>query len=174
MKSIWSIDKLHSEVSFKVKHLMISNVKGVFEEYTGSFESQDNVPVANSIHLEIDVKSISTKSKDRDNHLRSADFFDVTQYPVIVFKGDTLDSDLGILSGMLTIKNVTLPVNLDVTHNGTATDPYGQFKIGYTVEGKLSRKSFGLTWNAATETGGVVVSDEVQIICEIQFIKQAK
>lgn len=165
----WAIDPTHSEVSFKVKHLVISTVTGYFKSFDASVETESVDFDGANISFSADIASITTNQSDRDNHLKSADFFDAEKYPQMSFsgvlKGNTLE-------GELTIKDVTKTVSLDVDFGGVVEDPYGQTKAGFEIEGKISRKEFGLMWNAVTEAGSVVVSDQVRIIVNAQVIKQ--
>ena len=170
----WVLDPTHSEIYFKVKHLMITNVKGTFGSFSASIDG-DNFETA-PIDLNIEVNSIDTNNADRDTHLKSGDFFDAEQFPSISFKGSEMkkvDDEEYTLQGDLSIKGVTKPVSLKVNYGGTNKDPWGNEKIGFEVKGKFNRSDFGLNWNAALETGGVLVSDEVKLEAEVQFIKQA-
>lgn len=172
----WKIDASHSEVQFKVKHLMITTVTGHFSQFNVEAETGDDndFTKASTMAFSAEVDSISTNNADRDNHLKSADFFDAAKYPQILFKGSSLkqDGDSYKLTGDLTIKDVTRSVSLDAEFGGIVVDPYGQTKAGFTVTGKINRKDFGLTWSAVTEAGSIVVSDDVRISCEIQLVKQ--
>ncbi|WP_299703279.1 YceI family protein [uncultured Pontibacter sp.] len=172
----WAVDPMHSEVQFKVKHLMITTVTGYFEKFTVEAESEDeNFNGAGNIVFTADVNSISTNNEQRDTHLKSADFFDVEKHDEIRFVGKSYENVGGNdykLHGDLTIRDVTKPVTVDVEFGGTVVDPYGQHKAGFTVTGKISRKEFGLTWNAVTEAGSVVVSDEIKLQAEVQLVKQ--
>jgi polyisoprenoid-binding protein YceI len=165
----WAIDPTHSEVSFKVKHLVISTVTGYFKSFEGSAESNGDDFNGAKIRFSAAVDSIDTNQTDRDNHLKSADFFDSGNHPNLIFEGVLNGSTL---EGNLTIKGTTKPVNLDVDFGGIVQDPYGNIKAGFEIEGKISRKDFGLTWNAVTEAGSVVVSDQVRLIINAQVIKQ--
>lgn len=170
----WVIDPTHSELEFKVRHLMISNVKGQFKEFTGVIEGEDFLN--SQIHASVQADSIFTNNTDRDNHLRSADFFDVENHKEITFKSSSLekvDDDEYKLKGELTILGVSKDVVLDVEYGGRITDPYGNDKIAFSLKGKINRKDFGLNWNTALEAGGVMVSDEVKINAELQFAKQS-
>lgn len=170
----WVTDPAHSELMFKVKHLMITNVKGEFKNFTAEIDSEDFRDA--SVRVSVETSSIFTNSTDRDNHLRSADFFDVENYPVMTFESTTfrkLDDDKYKLIGGLTIKGVSKKVELDVEFGGIIKDPWGQEKAGFSFEGKINRKDWGLNWNAALESGGVLVSDEVQLSGELQFARQA-
>ena len=168
MSTKWNLDPSHSEITFKVRHMMISNVKGEFKNFNVDLESEDenfrNVKASASI----DTSSISTNNTDRDNHLKSAEFFNAEAHPQITFETDSLNEEV---TGNLTINGVTKPVKLDVDFGGINVDPWGQTKAGFSFEGKIKRSDFGLNWNAALEAGGVMVSDEVKIAGELQFIK---
>lgn len=170
----WTIDPTHSEVTFKVKHLMISTVTGNFKVFEGYAESEgDEFKSISNIEFKADVKSINTNNEQRDEHLRSADFFATEENSEMVFRANKFDVENEKLEGELTIRNITKPVTLDVDFGGVVVDPYGQTKAGLTVSGKISRKDFGLTWNPVTEAGSVVVSDQVRVNTEVQFVKQA-
>ncbi|GHN01642.1 polyisoprenoid-binding protein [Cytophagales bacterium WSM2-2] len=173
-KTKWVIDPMHSEILFKVKHLMISNVKGEFRKFTGEIDGEDFTK--SEINVNIDAGSIFTNEDSRDNHLKSADFFDVTNHPTLTFRGLSLEkngSDTYKLNGLLTIRGITNEITLDVDFGGVNKDPYGNEKAGFSLTGSISRKNFGLTWNAALETGGALVGDEVKIMAEVQLVKQA-
>lgn len=170
----WVADPAHSEILFKVKHLMITNVKGEFRAFTASIDGADFH--AAPIHVDIETASIFTNNNDRDKHLKSADFFDVEKYDRITFQSKSFDKkgeDDYELTGDLTIKGISKEIKLDVSFGGFIKDPYGNEKAGFTVAGKLKRSDWGLTWNTALETGGVMVSEEVKISAEMQFVKQA-
>lgn len=170
----WNIDPTHSEVTFKVKHLMISTVTGRFKVFEGNAESEgEEFKNIRNIEFKADVKSIDTNNEQRDQHLRSADFFATDEHSDMIFKASSFDVNSETLQGELTIRNITKPVSLDVEFGGVVVDPYGQTKAGLTVSGKISRKEFGLTWDAVTEAGSVVVSDHVKLNVEVQFVKQA-
>jgi polyisoprenoid-binding protein YceI len=174
-KTKWGIDSVHSEISFKVKHLMITNVKGVFKEIDGDIYSTNEKLMTADINIRINPASIDTGDSKRDEHLKSADFFDVENHKQITFKGISYDKvdDNGNykLFGDLTIKDISQRVKLDVEFGGVMKDPWGNQKAGFTVNGKINRKDWGLNWNAALEAGGVLVSDEVKISCELQLVK---
>lgn len=168
----WSLDIAHSELIFKVKHMMISNVKGEFKNFDVEIEGEDFT--RGSIRVVIDASSITTNSDQRDSHLRSADFFDVENYGEITFQSSSfqqLDDDDYKLTGMLTMKGISKEIALDVEFGGVNTDPWGQEKAGFSVSGKINRKDWGLNWNATLESGGVLVSEEVKIQAEVQFTK---
>lgn len=170
----WVLDPAHSEIKFKVRHLMITNVTGSFDKFTSTAETTGDDFTTAQIVFTGDVNSIATGNEQRDAHLKSADFFETDKYPELVFKSTSLrlKGDDYELAGDLTLHGVTRPVTLSVEVGGIAKDPYGQTKAGFSVTGKINRKDFGLNWNAATETGGVVVSDEVRIQAEVQYVKQ--
>ena len=174
-RTVWALDPTHSELLFKVKHLMITNVKGEFRSFNASLESIGTDFSKASITATVDADSIFTNNTDRDNHLKSADFFDVENYKELTFEGTSftkLDDDNYQLKGNLTIKGVTKEITLDVEFGGIAKDPWGNEKAGFSISGKINRKDWGLNWNAALEAGGVMVSDEVRINGEVQFVKQ--
>lgn len=170
----WVLDPTHSELTFKVKHMMITNVKGEFKNFSVGVDG-DNI-FKSPLTVTIDAASIYTNSDQRDAHLKSADFFDVENHNEIVFKSTSFkqkDDEEYELKGMLTIKGISKEVELEVEFGGINKDPWGNEKAGFSIEGKISRKDWGLNWNAALETGGVLVSDEVKIAGEIQFVKQS-
>jgi polyisoprenoid-binding protein YceI len=169
----WIIDPTHSEVAFKVKHLVISTVTGYFRKFEGAAESASEDFNGASVTFSLDVNSIDTNQSDRDQHLKSADFFDTASFPSIAFAGKLVNQGGEFqLQGDLTLKGITQQVTLDVTYGGTVADPYGQTKAGFEIEGKLNRKDFGLTWSAITEAGSVVVSDQVRLQLSVQLVKQ--
>lgn len=168
MANKWNLDPSHSEITFKVRHMMISNVKGSFNTFTTEMEAEDDTFKNAKVEATIQTDSISTNSADRDKHLKSEDFFNVEANPQITFETDSLNNEI---TGNLTMNGVTKPVQLDVEFGGINVDPYGQTKAGFSFEGKIKRSDFGLNWNAALETGGVMVSDEVKIAGELQFVK---
>lgn len=174
MATQFNLDPSHSEVTFKVKHLMISNVKGEFKSFDVDVQG-DDLETA-KVKVTIDAASINTNNADRDTHLKSGDFFEVEKFPTIVFESTGVtkeDDDEYIMTGNLTIRDVTKPVELEIEPGGSSKDPWGNEKYGYSVEGKIDRNEFGLTWNAALETGGVLVSDTVKFYAEIQMVKTA-
>lgn len=168
MATKWNLDTAHSEITFKVRHMMISNVKGAFNTFTAEVEAEDDTFKNAKVSATIQTDSIDTNNADRDTHLKSADFFNVEQNPTITFESASLADDV---TGHLTINGVTKPVQLEVEFGGINQDPWGNTKAGFTFEGKIKRSDFGLNWNAALETGGVLVSDEVKIAGELQFVK---
>src|SRR5690554_6006640 len=167
----WTLDNTHSEIAFKVKHMMISTVTGHFEDFDASAKTDgDNFEDA---HFEFAAKtaSINTKNKDRDTHLRSDVFFNSEEFPEMKFVSKSFKGDK--IVGDLTIRDVTKEITLDAELNGIAVDPYGQTKAGFEIRGEVNRKDFNLTWNAVTEAGSIVVSDKVKIVVDLQFTKQA-
>ena len=170
----WSVDPTHSEIGFKVKHMMFTNVSGNFANFDATVTTDgDNFGNA-KFDFSADIDSVNTGNADRDNHLKSADFFDAEKFPKISFTstGFTQKSDDEyVLTGNLTVRGVTAPVTLDVEFGGIAKDPWGNTKAGLSATGKLNRKDFGLTWNSALETGGVLVGEEVKLHIELQFVK---
>ncbi len=174
VKTKWTLDPTHSELTFKVKHLMITNVKGEFRKFEASYKGEGNGFDPSSISAVIDASSIFTNNEDRDNHLKSGDFFNADEFKELKFQGVSMkkvDDDAYKLTGKLTIKDVTKELTLDVEFGGIATDPWGNSKAGFSITGKLNRKDWGLNWNAALESGGVLVSEEVKIAAEVQFVK---
>jgi len=167
------IDPSHSRVQFKVKHLMISNVLGSFKEFEGKASMVENDFSSAIVNFSISAASIDTEAADRDTHLKSVDFFDVENYPKIEFAGKGMtqkDEDNYELKGNLTIKGISKPVTLVVEFGGLMTDPWGNKKAGFSVTGEINRKDWGMVWNAALETGGVLVSDKVKILCDVEFL----
>lgn len=162
----WTLDPGHTSAAFTVRHAGISKARGQFTDVEGTLvvgDSGENI----SFDTTLKAESVNTSQADRDNHLRSGDFFDVENFPEIRFVSTKVDGDT--LTGDLTIRDVTKQVVLDFSYEGAATDPFGIYRAGFTGETKISRKDFGLTWNAALETGGVLVSDEVKILIEAEF-----
>lgn len=172
----WKIDPTHSEITFKVKHLMITTVTGYFKKFDLVVETaSEKFDTASNIEFTADVNSIDTNNDQRDTHLKSGDFFNADEHPTLKFSGKKYEAngDEGKIYGDLTIRNTTKPVSFNVEFGGIVVDPYGQTKAGFTVTGKISRKEFGLTWDAVTEAGSVVVGDEIKLNAEIQLVKQA-
>lgn len=172
----WGLDPTHSEITFKIRHLMVSNVSGNFGTFTASAETEEEDFSNAKISFSTEVASINTGNEQRDGHLQSPDFFDAAAYPAISFESTSMEKNgegAFKLHGHLTVKDVTKPVTLDVELGGIANDPYGNRKAGFSIEGKINRKDFGLTWNAPTEAGGLLVGEDVKIAAEIQVVKQA-
>ncbi|AHJ99296.1 hypothetical protein Hsw_3701 [Hymenobacter swuensis DY53] len=172
----WVLDPMHSEVQFKIKHLVISTVTGAFKKFDGSAETEGDSFDNAQVRMSLDVDSIDTNQEQRDQHLKADDFFAVATYPNITFEstGLTKSGSDYKLTGNLTIKDVTKPVTLDVEYGGTATDFYGNTKAGFEVSGKINRKDFGLTWEGITEAGSIVVGEDVKLLASVQFAKQAE
>ncbi len=167
----FTIDRAHSGVGFKVKHLMVSNVRGSFNDFAGTVVYDPADPKSWQVEATIQATSIDTGDSKRDDHLRSADFFDVATHPTLTFKstGVTANKDgTYLLTGDLTMHGVTKPVTLNLEANGMIKDPWGTTKAGFTATGKLNRTDFGLTWNKALETGGVVVGEEITLMLEVE------
>jgi polyisoprenoid-binding protein YceI len=174
-KTTWLLDAAHSEIHFKVKHLMIAHVTGHFKQFKVSAETEgDDFSTVHNIVFEADIHSIDTGNIQRDTHLKSSDFFNHEKHGKMHFQSERYEKkgDKEILHGNLTIHGMTKPVLVEVEFGGIAKDSYGQTKAGFAISGKLSRASFGLTYNAATETGGVLIGDEVKFNGEIQLIRQ--
>lgn len=172
----WALDPTHSEIQFKVKHLMITNVTGHFSNFSVSATTEENDFTNASILFTAEVDSLSTGNEMRDGHLKSPDFFDAVNHPQMKFTStrfEKSDDGIYVLYGDLTLRKITKNIKLDVQSGGVVKDGYGNTKAGFSVSGKIKRKEFGLNWDAVTEAGGVVVSDEVRINCEIQLIEQA-
>ena len=173
----WLVDPAHSEVQFKVKHLMITTVTGYFKKFDLVVETEeDDFTKANSIVFTADINSIDTNNNQRDTHLKSQDFFAAEQYGQLKFVGKKFEKsgDHYLLHGDLTIRDVTKPLSIEVEYAGTVVDPYGQTKAGFTLDTKLKRKDFKLSWDAVTEAGQVVVSNDIKVHGEIQLIKQVQ
>ena len=174
-RTTWAIDPAHTGLEFAVKHLMISTVRGRFGEVEGTLTLDGRNPAASTVEVSIPVASIDTRNEQRDAHLRSADFFDAEQFPAITFRGKRVEGDATgdfRLVGDLTIRGVTREITLDVESNGRSRDPWGNEKIGFEARGKIARSEFGLNWNQALETGGVLVGDEIKLTIDAQFVKR--
>lgn len=172
----WVLDPTHSELGFKIKHLMISSVSGSLKSFQAEVETQGEDFTTAQISLSADMASISTNNDQRDAHLRNSDFFEVEKYPELKFtstKAEKIDSDTFVLFGDLSLKGVTKPVTLNVEFNGVTKDPWGGERAGFVVTGKINRSDWGVNFNGVLETGGVMQSEEVRIISEIQLVKQA-
>lgn len=172
----YKIDPSHSEIVFKVKHLVISTVSGHFGKFDATMTSNNEDFSDAQVSFEADVDSVSTKSEQRDAHLKSDDFFNAEKFPKITFKSTSIEKkgdNEYTLRGDITIRDVTKPIMLNVEHGGSVVDPWGQMKEGFEITGKISRKEFGLKWNALTEAGGAVAGDEVRLQLSVQMVKQA-
>ncbi|MGB7786453.1 MAG: YceI family protein [Salinimicrobium sp.] len=174
-KTKWVLDPTHSELGFKIRHLMISNVTGKFKEFDASAETEGDDFSTAHLKANVKVETIDTNNKDRDAHLRNADFFEVESYPEMQFEStgvEKVDDDTFNIHGNLTIKDTTKPVKLVSEYNGIVKDPYGNTKAGFSLTGKINRKDWGINYNAALETGGVMLGDELKIQGEVQLVKQ--
>jgi polyisoprenoid-binding protein YceI len=169
----WTLDPAHSQVEFRVRHMMISTVKGFFPGVEGTIHVDDEDLSRSSVEVEIETASIDTRNEDRDTHLRSGDFFDVETYPVMRFRGRRVEgiAERFRVVGDLTIRDATREVTLDGETLGSGTDPWGNERMAFRAETKINRKDFGLTWNQALEAGGVLVGDEVTIVLEVQAVR---
>lgn len=172
----WGLDKAHSEIQFKAKHLMISTITGEFKNYDVTIETEDDDFTTAQIAYTADVASIDTGNEQRDGHLRTNDFFNPEKFPKLTFVSTSLEkksNDNYILNGDLTIRDVTHPVSLNVVHEGQVVDPWGNTKHGFTISGKINRKDYGLNWNVITEAGGILVGEEIRLQASVQISKQA-
>jgi polyisoprenoid-binding protein YceI len=172
----WNLDTVHSGINFTVRHMVVSKVRGRFAKFSGSVALDEDDLTRSVVEATIDASSIDTGTAQRDDHLRSADFFDAERFPQIRFRStriEKLGGDRYRLTGDLTIRDVTRPIALDAEYGGRGKDPWGNERVGFTARGSLDRKDFGLKWNQALETGGVLVSDHVEIEIEAQAVKAA-
>jgi polyisoprenoid-binding protein YceI len=173
----YTIDPSHSGIGFTARHAMVTNVRGAFTEYEGTLELDGTDPATSGASIDVTIASIDTGSADRDAHLRSADFFDAEQFPLMSFRSTGAEALGGAdyrITGDLTIKGVTKPISIDLEFNGAAKDPFGNERVGFEGKAELLRSEWGLTWNAALETGGVLVSDKIKLTFEISAIKNAQ
>ena len=176
-KTKWAFDPAHSKVNFRVKHLMISNVRGTFKQFDGEVYTNGDDFTNAEINFKVHTNSVNTEEEQRDTHLKSADFFDADKYPEMIFKSISmrdLGDDTYELEGNLKIKDIEKLVKLTAEFGGMMNDPWGNQKAGFSVEGKINRKDWGLNWNAVLEAGGVMVGDEVRITCDIELLKIVK
>lgn len=172
----WALDPSHSEIQFKAKHLMITNVTGSFGNVNATAETNGDDFTNAKVSFTAQTNSVTTGNEQRDGHLKGADFFDAEKYPEIKFESTKLEKKSGndyTLEGNLTIKGVTKPVKLDAEYSGLQKDPWGNTKAGFSLSGKINRTDWGLTWNSALETGGVLVSEDIKLHSEVQLVKQA-
>ncbi|MFF4390675.1 YceI family protein [Streptomyces sp. NBC_00853] len=170
------IDPAHSSIGFTVRHAMVTNVRGAFAEHEGSLHLDGADPARSTASIDVKIASVDTGIADRDGHLRSGDFFDAEAFPLMTFRSTEarqLGGDAYRITGELTIKDVTRPLSIDLEFNGSATDPYGNERVGFEGSTEILRSDWGLTWNAALEAGGVMVSDKVKLTFDISAIKQA-
>lgn len=171
----WKIDPAHSEITFSVRHLMVSNVRGRFERFSGVVNFDEENPQNSSVEVQIEAASINTREPQRDAHLRSPDFLNADQFPYLTFKSkriEVLDDSHGRIIGDLTIRDVTREVTLDVVFNGKVKSPFGMMTAGFSASTKINRKDWGLVWNVALETGGVLVGEEINIQIELELIQE--
>ncbi len=176
MRNKWAIDPMHSEIEFKVKHLMISTLTGKFTGFSGEVENDAADFSDAKINFSADVTTINTGNEQRDGHLQSEDFFNTAAFPTLTFTSTGMTKtadDTFVLAGDLNMHGVSKNIELNLVFNGLMTDPYGNEKAGFELSGKISRKDFDLTWSATTEAGGIVVSDEVKLLCNVQIAKIA-
>jgi len=174
-KTNWAIDPSHSEIGFKVKHMMFTNVSGKFTSFNAEIETTDDDFSTANINFEAAIDSVSTGNADRDGHLLSPDFFDAAQYPKLHFKGTSfkkVDEGDYKLEGDLTMHGATQPVKLDVEYSGLMKDPWGNVKAGFSINGKINRKDWGLAYNAVLDNGGILLSEDVKLNIELQLVKQ--
>ena len=173
----WQIDTTHSEINFSARHMMISNVRGRFEKFSGVVEFDEQNPANSIVNVQIEAGSINTREAQHDGHLRSPDFLDTEKYPYLTFKStrvEVVDPQRARLVGDLTIRETTRQVVLDVEYSGMSKSPWGATSAGFTASTRISRKDWDLTWNVALETGGWLVGDEIKIELELEIIKQAE
>ncbi|MGI5340255.1 YceI family protein [Streptomyces sp. CA-181903] len=170
----WTIDPAHSSIGFTVRHAMVTNVRGSFHEHQGALHLDGTDPSRSTASLDITVASVDTGMKDRDAHLRKEDFFDVERFPLMTFRStsaEALGGERYRLTGDLTIKDVTRPVAIDLEFNGSATDAYGAERVGFEGRAEIQRSDWGLSWNAALEAGGVMISDKVKLVFDISAVR---
>ena len=171
----WAIDSAHSEINFSTRHMMISTVRGRFEKFTGTVNFDEATPARSTVDVQIEAASVNTKEAQRDGHLKGPDFFDAAKYPYLTFKSkrvDVVDSQHARLVGDLTIRDVTKQVVFDVEYAGQAKSPWGTTSAGFSAQTKINREDWGLTWNQALETGGVLVGKDINISIEVEIVKQ--
>ena len=171
----WQIDSAHSEINFSVRHMMISNVRGRFESFTGEVNFDEENPANTKVEVQIDANSIDTREPNRNNHLRSQDFLYAEKYPYLTFRSKRVEvtgKNRARLVGDLTVRDITREVTLDVEYSGQAKSPWGTTSAGFSASGSLNRKDWDLTWNQALETGGVLVGDEIKFNVEVEIVKQ--
>ncbi|NGO77082.1 YceI family protein [Streptomyces sp. YC504] len=172
----YTIDPAHTSLGFTARHAMVTNVKGAFLDFEGTLHLDGNDPSQSTASIDVKMESIETGQGDRDGHLKSADFFDVEKYPAMTFRSTSAEALGGEdyrITGDLTIKDVTKPISIDLEFNGAAKDPFGNERVGFEGKADLLRSEWGLTWNAALETGGVLVSDKIKLTFDISAIRQA-
>jgi polyisoprenoid-binding protein YceI len=171
----WTIDPSHSQITFSVRHMMISNVHGRFENFTGTVDFNEQDPTLSTVSVEIEAASINTRDEKRDEHLKSPDFFNAAEFPKLIFKSnrvEKVDEQHGRIYGDLTIRDVTRPVVLDVEYAGTAKSPWGTTSAGFSASTRLNRKDWDLNWNVALETGGLLVGETININIDLEIVRQ--
>lgn len=174
-KENWVLDRAHSEIRFRVRHMAVSHVMGSFGEFNVSAETDGDDFTSARVHFTADIHSISTNNEQRDTHLKSDDFFGMEQYPQVKFEStgiEKLDEERYKMKGMLTIRDITKPIELDVEYGGMIQDPYGLTRVGFHVEGKIDRKEYNMKFNAMTGAGDLVVGNEIKLMCDVEFTKQ--
>lgn len=175
-ESTWDIDAAHSTAEFSIRHMMITSVKGAFSGISGTVTGDPDDLTSARVHLDIDLATVDTRNNDRDNHLRSADFFDVEKYPSMTFESRSVErtgASTYRVQGDLSLHGVTKPVTVDVTSEGQGKDPWGGTRAGFSGTTTINRKDFGLVWNVALEAGGVMVGDQVKVSVELETVKRA-
>ncbi|MEP6617395.1 MAG: YceI family protein [Ginsengibacter sp.] len=173
----WILDASHSEIRFKVKHLMISSVAGQFSDFNATVETSGEDFTTAKVHFTAEIKSITTNNEQRDAHLQAADFFDGQNYPQLVFEGKKLEKisdDAYKMDGTLTMKGISKDLTFNVEFGGQTQDPWGNTRVGFELNGKLNRKDFGISFSMVSETGGILLGEEVKIFANVQFVKQAE
>lgn len=176
-KTKWNVDPIHSELGFKIKHLMISNVSGTFRNFQVQVETNEDDFSSAVIKVTVEINSISSNNEQRDHHLLASDFFEAEKYPQLIFQSSKVekeDDDTFYVFGELTMKGITKPVKLTVQYSGITKDPWGGVRAGFDVTGKINRSDWGMSFNGALETGGVILSEEVKIFGELQLLKQVE
>jgi polyisoprenoid-binding protein YceI len=171
----WSLDPSHSEIQFKVKHLMISTVTGAFNKFTGTVETEGEDFTTAKVHFVADIDSINTNNEHRDAHLKNGDFFDADKHPQLEFIGkgmEKIDEENYKLNGTLSLKGVSKPVSLNVEFGGITQDPWGNTRSGFSINGKINRKDFGMDFNAVGETGGLLLGEEIKLLANAEFVKE--
>ncbi|MGC8486790.1 MAG: YceI family protein [Clostridia bacterium] len=175
-ESIWDVDAAHSSAEFSIRHMMITSVKGHFSSIAGTVTGDPDDLTTARVHLDIDLSTVDTRNTDRDNHLRSADFFDVEHFPTMTFESRSIERtgpSTYRVGGDLTIHGVTKPVTVDVTAEGQGKDPWGGTRAGFSGTTTINRKDFGLMWNVALEAGGVMVGDQVKVSVDLETVQRA-
>lgn len=171
----WQIDTAHTHIQFSARHMMISKVRGEFDRFSGTVHLDENAPENTTVEVQIEAASVNTRNTDRDNHLKSPDFFNAAEYPYLTFRSTRVErtgDDTARLHGDLTIRDVTRPAVLDVVYLGQAKSPWGAISAGFNASTTINRKDWGLTWNVALETGGMLVGEDITIEIELELVKQ--